>query len=77
MAITPNLCPWETSYVHNEKALLQLQVTLFEYELVKIIVFSSDKNANQTGLGKREDLLIIGFMEALKNHGKGIRAAGS
>lgn len=40
LAITPNLYPWETSLVHNENTLLQVQqATLFEYELLKIIVF--------------------------------------
>lgn len=58
--------------MHKEKALLQLQqAALFEYELVKIIVFSSDKNANQTGVGKREDLLTTGFMEALNKPWEG------
>lgn len=63
--------------MHNEKALVQLQqAILFQYELDKITVFSSDKNPSPTGLGKREDLLITGSMEALNKPWKGICAAG-
>lgn len=54
LAISPNLYSWETSLVRNENTLLQVQqATLFEYKLVKMIVFSSDKNPNQIGLDKR------------------------
>lgn len=66
--------------MHNEKALLQLQEgILFEYELVKIIVFSSDRNLNHAGLGKWEDLLSNRFHGRIEqaNYGKAIHAAGS
>lgn len=66
--------------MHDEKTLLQLQeAILFEYELVEIIVFSSDRRLNHVGLGKREDLLsnrTHGHIEQA-NCGKAVPTAGS